>query len=152
MTSEDDALRLEAAERARLIAAWEETRNEAFLRAACCLRRESRNIDRADVYRFLNEPESRGRGNVDKNDRDLLDSMAFLMLTEKLKRWPAAVRVAAEHPDTMVEPTSIAKRLDGKFAKNPGPHLEFARFVLRSTDVAQRTHERVLRFPRKSKN
>ena len=128
MTGEDEDLRLEAAERARLIAQFEKTGNEALLRAACCLRRESGEIDKADVYRLLNEAAPRGRGNTEINDTGLLDQMALVMLSENLKRWPAALKVAGEHPGHSMEAT--AARLDRKFAKEPGKYLDMARLIL----------------------
>ena len=112
-------------ERRRLIAAYDETGNLNFLRAARCLDRGCTGLDKADI---LLAPDSRKtRGNPKIDDHDALMGMGVLMELDGLSQWAAAVAMAAQLREHSADAT--ARRLDRKFRTDPGKYFWFARQV-----------------------
>ena len=116
----------EARERRRLIAAYDKTRNLNFLRAAKCLDRGSKGLDKADI---LLAPDSRKtRGNPKIDDYDALVGMGILMEMDGLTRWAAATKLASECPGQYSE-DATTRRLFRKFKEKPDEYFWFARQI-----------------------
>ena len=119
-------------ERRRLIALYDETQNENFLRAAKCL---DRGGDGADIADILMAPDQKKRGNPEINDREVLLEMALLMEREGLSRWAAAEKMASENPGYSVGAT--AKRLDRKFREGSADYIWIAREIIGAQERAR---------------
>lgn len=111
---EDPDLAIEAAERQRLIEVFRRTGNEAFLRAALCLRRRGTTLDRADILQLLRDGEPRPVGRPDTKDRESLVEMGMLLAKGRAKnRTDAARQVARNSPGHSLQAT--IHRLREKF-------------------------------------
>ena len=116
----------ETLERRRLIAAYDETRNLNFLRAAKCLDRGSDILDKADL---LMAPDSRKtKGNPKIDDYDALAGMGVLMEIDGLSRWAAATKVASECPGHY-SVAATTRRLHRKFKEKPDEYLWLGRQI-----------------------
>ena len=101
-----------------LIAKYDATRDEDYLRAALCLDRGSNCLDKADI---LLAPDNRGRGRSSEDDFDELVQMALMIKRDGISRWAAAQKAAAENPGHSED--STARRLYRKFRENPDPFI-----------------------------
>lgn len=117
----------EAAERHRLIATYESTRNVAYLRAAACFKRRGNTVDRADLQRVFDEGERRMKGRPVVDDFDRLVEMAELIDEDGLSQWAAAKKVATQNRGHSHEATT--RRLDRKFREDPHQYLTVARLL-----------------------
>lgn len=97
----------EAAERRRLIDKYRATNNEAYLRAAACLKRADGCVDVASIFLAV---DSKG-GRPGEDDGAMLHHCCRLM-DEGASRWAAAQQIASEQPGHSGEAT--ARRLARK--------------------------------------
>ncbi len=125
----------EARERRRLIAAYDKTKNLNFLRAAKCLDRGSKGLDKADI--LLASESRKTRGNPKIDDYDALVGMGILMELDGLSQRGAALQMASERPGLHSE-EATAKRLDRKFREKPDEYLWFARQIASALDRQRR--------------
>ena len=116
----------QARERRRLIAAFDETRDLNFLRAATCLNRGSNALDKADI--LMAPDPKKAKGNPEIDDHDALVGMGILMELDGLTRWAAATKVASESPGHYSADATI-RRLDRKFTEKPDEYLWLARQI-----------------------
>jgi hypothetical protein len=115
----------EARERRRLIAKYDVTGNESYLRAALWFERGTECLDKADIL-LAEGPRRRGMPEID--DGDWLIEMAALTILEGLSANAAAWRIQPlATPGNSRYATK--SRLYRKFKDDPAKYIDLARFV-----------------------